>query len=141
MGWLFSIFLFALGAMAVYPVVVQTWPASRQVLDKLMPHQSVIGIVAVVWGLVWGLRLLARTGAMMGVSPIIWLISLAGAAVGIAIGVIFGYGLIAQNLLRNNPQLQRRGDGIRARLVARQEALGWAGMLLGAVGFLMFLVR
>jgi len=141
MGWLFSIFLFVIGAMAVYPAVVQTWPGSRQLLDKLMPYQGVIGIVALIWGVVWALRLLSWAGSMMHFAPIVWLISLAGALLAIALGLLFGYSLIASNVLGNNPQLQRRGEDIRAKLVTRQGSLGWGAMIVGAVNFLMFLVR
>ena len=141
MGWLFSIFLFVVGAMAVYPAVVQTWPASRQLLDKLMPYQGVIGIVATIWGLISALRLLSWAGSMMHFAPIIWVLSLAGALLAIALGLLFGYSLIASNVLSNNPQFQRRGEDIRAKLLARQGPLGWGAMIVGAVNFLMLLVR
>ena len=40
MGLLFSILLIILGALAVYPAVVQTWPATKQWLDKLIPYEG-----------------------------------------------------------------------------------------------------
>jgi hypothetical protein len=140
MGLLFSILLIILGALAVYPAVVQTWPATREWLDKLVPYQGIFGIVMLVWGVVWALRLLADTGIMMRFAPIIWLVSLAGAVVAILLGLLLGYALIEQYALRNNVQFQQRGAVYRAKLLTRQASLGWAAIVLGAVIFLMRLV-
>ena len=140
-GFLFAIFLIILGALAVYPAVVQAWPTSRQVLDKLLPYQGIFGIVGLVWGLFWALRLLAVAGVMMRFAPIIWLLSLAGAVVAILLGLLLGYSLIDQHVLGRNTQIQQRGETIKVKLLARQASLGWTAMILGAVNFLMFLVR
>jgi hypothetical protein len=139
MGWLFSIFLIILGALAVYPAVVQAWPTSRQLLDKLVPYQGIVGIIGLVWGVIWGLHLLAVFGLMMRFAPIILLLSLAAAVVAILLGLLLGYSLI-DGVLGKNPQLQQRGETIKTKLLARQASLGWTAMVLGAVNFLMFLV-
>ncbi len=144
MGWLFSIFLIILGALAVYPAIVQTWPGTKQGLDRLLPYQGWIGVLGVIWGLVFALQLLAHAGAMgtmTGYPPIIWLVSLAGAVIAMLLGLLFGYSLIAQHALGNNEQFRRRGEELRARLFARQSPLGWAALVLGIINFLMFLVR
>ena len=140
MGWLFSIFLIILGALAVYPAVVQAWPTSRQFLDRLLPYQGIVGIIGLVWGVIWGLHLLAVAGLMMRFAPIIWLLSLAGAVVAILLGLLLGYSLI-DGVLGKNPQLRQRGETIKVKLLARQASLGWTAMVLGLVNFLMFLVR
>jgi len=43
--------------------------------------------------------------------------------------------------LGRNAQFQQRGETIKVKLLARQASLGWTAMVLGAVNFLMFLVR
>ena len=70
MGWLFSIFLIVLGALAVYPAVVQAWPTSRQLLDRLLPYQGIVGLIGLVWGVIWALHLMAVAGLMMRFAPI-----------------------------------------------------------------------
>ena len=140
-GFVFAIFLIILGALAVYPAVVQAWPSTRWLLDKLLPYQGIVGIIGLVWGLIWGLHLLAVAGLMMRFAPIIWLLSLAGAVVAILLGLLLGYSLIDQHVLTKNAQFQQRGETIKVKLLARQASLGWTAMVLGAVNFLMFLVR
>jgi len=78
---------------------------------------------------------------MMRFAPIIWLLSLAGAVVAILLGLLLGYSLIDQHVLGRNAQFQQRGETIKVKLLARQASLGWTAMVLGAVNFLMFLVR
>ena len=139
-AFVFSIFLFILGTLAVYPAMVQTWPTTKKALDFLLPYQGILGIAGVVWGVIWGLHLLAVAGMMMRFIPIVWLVSLAGAVVAILLGVLLGYSLIDQYALRNNAQFQQRGEAFRARLMIRQGFLGWTALVLGIVGFLMLLV-
>ena len=139
-AFVFSIFLIILGALAVYPAMVQTWPATKKALDFLAPYQGILGIVGVVWGVIWGLHLLAVAGMMMRFIPIVWLVSLAGAVVAILLGILLGYTLIDQYALRNNAQFQQRGEAFRAKLMVRQGFLGWLAIVLGIVGFLMLLV-
>ena len=139
MGWLFSIFLVVVALLATYPQVVQARPDAKQLLDRLLPYQGWIGVVAVIWGFLWGLRLLAHAGSE-GLSPVIWLTSLAGCILAILLGLLLGYGLIAQYVLGNSPEFQRRGEEIRARLGRRQMPLGVAAIVVGVITFLMFLV-
>jgi hypothetical protein len=140
MGLLFSILLIILGALAVYPAVVQTWPTTKPLLDKLMPYQGIIGIVGLIWGVFWALRLLAVAGMMMHFSPIVWLVSLIGAVVAVMLGLLLGYSLIDRHVLGNNAQFQQRGETFRVKLLARQASLGWAAIIVGVVNFLMLLV-
>ena len=139
MGLVFSILLILLGALAVYPAVVQTWPATKQWLDKVVPYQAVLGIVMAIWGLIWGLSLLVHAG-MVRYSTIIWVVSLIEAVVALLLGLLLGYSLIEQHALRNNPQFQQQGEVYRLKLLARQSSLGWLAIVLGAVNFLMRLV-
>jgi hypothetical protein len=83
---------------------VQAWPTSRQLLDRLLPYQGIVGIIGLVWGVIWGLHLLAVAGLMMRFAPIIWLLSLAGAVVAILLGLLLGYSLIDQHVLGKNAQ-------------------------------------
>jgi hypothetical protein len=140
-AWLFSIFLIILGALAVYPAVIQAWPTSRWLLDKLLPYQGIVGLIGLIWGLIWGLRLLAMAGVMMRFVPIIWLVSVAGAVVAVLLGLLLGYSLIDRYVLGRNAQFQQHGENLKTKLLTRQASLGWTAMVLGAVNFLMFLVR
>jgi hypothetical protein len=139
-GILFSILLAVAGALAVYPRIVQARPDVKQLLDKILPYQGVIGIVTLVWGLLWGLHLLGHMGVMMSYVPVLLLIDLVSCIDGVLLGLLLGYGLIAQYLLGSNTEALRRGETWRSKLSARQTLLGWTGLGLGILGFLMRLV-
>jgi hypothetical protein len=139
-GILFSILLATAGALAVYPRIVQARPDFKQLLDKILPYQGLIGLVVLVGGFLWGLRLLGRMGMMMTYVPVLLVLDIVSCVDGVLLGLLLGYGLIAQYILGNNIDALRHGENWRSRLAARQTLLGWTGLGLGIVGFLMRLV-
>jgi hypothetical protein len=137
MNILFSILLIVAGVLAAYPSIIRSRPDAKDLIDKVMPYQGIIGVVALLWGALNLLRILLHIG-MMTMMPAMWFIlALAGDGVAILLGVLLGYGLIAQYLLNNNPDARRRGEEWRAKLLARQVNLGWAGIVLGILGLLL----
>ena len=137
MHWLFSILLIVVGLLAAYPGIVRARPDAKQLLDKVVPFQGWLGIIAMVWGAIDLLRILLHLG-MMTMMPAFWLILiLASNVVAVLLGLILGYGLIAQYVLSGSPDARRRGEEWRAKLLGRQVALGWAGIVLGILGLLL----
>jgi hypothetical protein len=137
MFWLFSILLVVVGVLAAYPSIVRTRPDAKEILDKILPYQGYIGIVALIWGALNLLRILLHLGTMT-MMPAMWLIlALAANVVAVLLGLILGYGLIAQYVLSNSPDARRRGEEWRSKLLPRQVALGWAGVVLGIIGLLL----
>ena len=139
-GILFSVLLTIAGALAVYPRIVQARPYFKQLLDKILPYQGVIGLVVLAWGLLWGLRLLGHMGTMMAYIPVLLIIDIVSCVDGVLLGLLLGYGIIAQYLLGNSAEALKHGENWRSKLSARQALLGWTGIGLGLVGFLMRLV-
>jgi hypothetical protein len=137
MHWLFSILLIVVGALAAYTGIVRNWPNLRQGLDRIVPYQGWIGIVALVWGAINLIHLLLHLG-MMSMMPAAWLIlAIVANVVAVLLGLVLGYGLIAQYLLTNNPDARRKGEDMRAKVAGRQIALGWAAIALGVLGLLL----
>ena len=137
MFWLFSILLIVVGVLAAYPGIIRTRQDAKEILDKILPYQGYIGIAALIWGALNLLRILLHLG-MMTMMPAMWLIlALAGNAVAVVLGLLLGYGLIAQYVLSNRPDARRRGEEMRSKLLPRQVALGWAGIVLGILGLLL----
>ena len=137
MHWLFSILLIIVGALAAYNGIVRNWPNMRQGLDKIVPYQGWFGIAALVWGVINLIHLLLHLG-MMSMMPPFWVIlAVVANVVAVLLGLVLGYGLIAQYLLTNNPDARRKGEDMRAKVVARQVALGWAAIVLGVLGLLL----
>jgi hypothetical protein len=138
MGIVFFIFLIVVGGLAAYPKVIQTWPNGKQLIDKLLPYQAAIGIVALVWGVIGVISLLfSHMRIMLTYFPVRWLIWMAGYLDAVLLGLLLGYVLIAQYVLASNLDLQRRAEAIRAKLTPRQIQLGIAGMVLGVLGFVL----
>jgi hypothetical protein len=137
MNIIFSILLIVVGALAAYPAIVQSRPDARQILDKALPYQGYIGIAALIWGAINLLRVLLHFGVMT-MMPAMWLILiLASDIVAVLLGLILGYGLIAQYVLNNSPDARRKGEALRSKLQGRQVALGWSGIALGIIGLLL----
>ncbi len=137
MHWLFSILLIVVGALAAYTGIVRNWPNLRQGLDRIVPYQGWIGIVALVWGAINLIHLLLHLG-MMSMMPAAWLIlAIVANVVAVLLGLVLGYGMIAQYLLTNNPDARRKGEDMRAKVAGRQIALGWAAIALGVLGLLL----
>ena len=137
MHWLFSILLIVVGALAAYTGIVRNWPNLRQGLDRIVPYQGWIGIVALVWGAINLIHLLLHLG-MMSMMPAAWLIlAIVANVVAVLLGLVLGYGVIAQYLLTNNPDARRKGEDMRAKVAGRQIALGWAAIALGVLGLLL----
>ena len=137
MHWLFSILLVFVGALAAYAGIVRNWPNLRQGLDKIVPYQGVLGLVALAWGTLNLLHILLHLGGYT-MMPTVWLIlALAANVIAVLLGLILGYGLIAQYLLTNSPEARRKGEDLRAKIAPRQIALGWAAIVLGVLGLLL----
>ena len=137
MHWLFSILLVFVGALAAYAGIVRNWPNLRQGLDKIVPYQGVLGLVALALGTLNLLHILLHLGGYT-MMPTVWLIlALAANVIAVLLGLILGYGLIAQYLLTNSPEARRKGEDLRAKIAPRQIALGWAAIVLGVLGLLL----
>ncbi len=137
MFWLFYILLIVVGLLAAYPGIVRARPDAKEILDKILPYQSWIGIAALIWGAVNLLRILFHFGTMT-MMPALWLILILAANVAaVLLGLLLGYGLIAQYVLNSSPSARQRGEELRSKLINRQVALGWAGIILGILGLLL----
>ena len=137
MHWLFSILLIIVGALAAYSGIVRNWPNFRQGLDKIVPYQGWFGIVALVWGAINLLQILLHFGVFT-LGPTVWLVlAIVANVVAVLLGLVLGFGLIAQYLLTNSPDARRKGEEMRARIAPRQMALGWVAIVLGILGLLL----
>jgi hypothetical protein len=137
MQWLFSILLIIVGALAAYAGIVRSWPNLREGLDKIVPYQGLFGIVALVWAVLNLLHILLHLHMYTAMPGLLLVLALVANVVAVLLGLILGYSVIAQYLLTNSPDARRRGEEMRAKLVPRQLALGWAGIVLGLVGLLL----
>lgn len=131
MGLLFALLLIVAGILGAASLIVAKQPNAREVIAKLTPFQGIIGIILLIWALiVFIFRILPAIGFMLQWAPLTGILILATFLVAIALGFLLGYGLIAQNALKN-PGAAASGEAMRMKLAKYQGPLGLLGIGLG----------
>jgi hypothetical protein len=137
---LLALLLIAAGVLAASPVIIKQQPNAKEMIDKLVPFQGIIGIVLLIYGLWWLLvSVLVSLSDWMYVSPIYGLGALLGSLVAIGLGFLLGYGLIDKYVLSQNADAARSGEAMRQKLVGIQVPMGIAGIVLGLWVLLAYL--
>src|SRR5437764_13531301 len=108
---LLGILLILAGILAASSLIIQKQPNAQEVISKIVPFQGIIGIILLLWGLyalIFGL--LPYLGAWMTLFPIRAIAALLATLVAIGLGILLGYGLIAQYALSKNAGAARSGE-------------------------------
>lgn len=131
MGLLFALLLIVAGVLGAATLIVAKQPNAREVIAKLTPFQGIIGIILLIWALiVFIFRVLPALGLLLQFFPVTGILLLATCLVAIVLGFLLGYGLIAQNALKN-PGAAASGEAMRMKLAKYQGPLGLLGIGLG----------
>jgi hypothetical protein len=130
---LLALLLIAAGALAIPALIASKQPNAKEVLDKLVPFQGIIGIILLLMGLY---LLIADVfsiyfSALRMISPLGSIIYMLAVLVAIALGLLLGYGLIKKYALSKSADAARSGDMMMAKLARIQAPLGIAGIALG----------
>lgn len=130
---LLALLLIAAGALAIPALIAAKQPNAKEMLDKLVPFQGIIGIILLIMGLyLLFVDVLSSTFSVLRfISPIGSIIYMLGILVAIALGLLLGYGLIKKYALSKNADAARSGDMMMAKLARIQAPLGIAGIALG----------
>lgn len=132
MLWLLmALLLIAAGILAAASLIVAKQPNAQEMIKKLVPFQGIIGIILLVFGLIFLFVWVLPYMSIMSLFPITGLVWLASSLVAIALGILLGYGLISQYALSKNADAARSGEAVRAKLTGYQVPLGIAGIGLG----------
>jgi hypothetical protein len=125
------------GVLGAANLIVAKRPNSKQLIDKLVPYQGVIGVVMLVWG-VWDLVRLLKAISYMPFSG--WLLFLVITATQLGLGFLLGYGLISGHILSRSAAAMEKGEMLRARLAAYQGTLGVIAIVLACLFILNHLL-
>lgn len=129
MGVLIALLFIVAGILGAASLIVQKQPNARDLIAKIVPFQGIIGIVLLIFSIIWLIRILSVIGFLLQFfSGILFLISL---LVGIALGFLLGYGLINQYVLSKNAEAAKGGGNLQASLAKFQAPLGIVAILLG----------
>ena len=95
--WITIIFMILTGVLACAGMIAARQPNAAAAINKLVPFQGIIGILALIWG-VWSLIEFFTSGLLeaFSVVPVLILLSLAAAILMILLGFLFGWTLIAR---------------------------------------------
>lgn len=131
--WMVTVLvLLAGGLLGASNIVIRRRPDAKELIDKLLPYQGIIGIVMLLWGLhdvVYVFRLLGV------LSSFFWLVFLVATLTQLCLGFLLGYGLIIKYVVGNNPQAIEKTERVRVKLVTYQGPLGVTAIVLAAIYF------
>jgi hypothetical protein len=130
---LLALLLIAAGALAIPALIAAKQPNAKEVLDKLVPYQGIIGIILLIMGLyLLFVDVLSFTFSVLrAISPLGSILYMISILVAIALGLLLGYGLIKKYVLSKNADAASSGDMMMAKLARIQAPLGIAGIALG----------
>ena len=135
MGIANGLVLIVLGALCIPALVAKKSPNAKELLDKIVPFQGIIGFAAFIWG-IWVIIQcilgLGWIGWMFPLGLILWITYLFNGLLLLCGGAILGWGLIQKNLLAKASDIVKaKAEGSFAKLVAFQPKIGIVALVFG----------
>jgi len=135
MGIVNGLVLVVLGALCIPSLVAQKSPNAKELLDKVVPFQGIIGFAAFIWGAWVLIQCILGLGWIGWAFPrglIRWITYLANGVLLLAGGAILGWGLIQKNLLaKASNDVRARAEESFEALVAFQPKIGIFAIIFG----------
>ncbi|TCI85087.1 hypothetical protein [Tenacibaculum sp. M341] len=114
------------GVIAASSLIVAKKPNAKDLIDKLVPFQGLIGVLLTIWG-VLGVLSIFKHGSI---------IALLVAGLELVVGFLLAYSLISKYILENNDEAKEKGQALRAKLVQYQVPAGVALAILGVLSII-----
>lgn len=131
MGFLNGAFLIVLGALCIPGAIAKRSPNAKELLDKVVPFQGIIGFVSFLWG-VWTLISALLNLGWITYFPVRFITWVAVACILVCGGALLGWGMIQKHLLKNAPDnVKASAEKSFERLLAFQPKIGFVAILLG----------
>ena len=124
-----AILMIVAGVLAAASLIAARQPNAQQAIDKLVPFQGIIGVIAALWG-AWGVISAILNIGLLSTHPLTWILMLTCAVVSLAVGFILGYALISKYTMKT-PEAVAKGEAMRLKLVGVQVPLGLAAIGIG----------
>lgn len=135
MGIIASIALIICGVLAAATLIVKNNPNSKELIDKLVPYQGIIGVIVCIWGIWIIINSLLNISAFH-IIPLLWLTILAIGLLSFALGFLLGFALISKYALAGSAEATAKGELLRAKIATYQIPLGLAGIVVGIWGLI-----
>src|SRR5882762_4085090 len=118
-----ALVLIAGGLLAASGLIVAKKPDAKQLIDKLMPYQAIIGVALLVFGVLNLLRLLGGLMTLLTHFPLFGLTVLAMTVTSILLGFMFGMPQIAK-WMPGESKTEQKGMELSKKLAPFQGILG-----------------
>ena len=132
-----TLVLLAGGLIGASNIIIAKRPNAKDVIDKLVPFQGIIGIVLLLWGLK-GVFDILRTLNFIHFAPFWWLVFLATVVTELGLGFLLAYGLITKF---TSGQAAERAGQVHTKLATYQGSLGLTAIGLAVLFMLMNVTR
>jgi hypothetical protein len=127
-----------IGAVAAAGFVEKKIPQSKSAMEFIKPYSEWVGLVSLVLGLFWFVKLLIHLGAMLKYVFVLTLIQIASYLLLIILGFLLAQPLIMQ-LVGKNKNVTEAADKMKAKFTPLKEKLGLASIALGLVNLLLYI--
>lgn len=136
--WIITILvLLAGGLIGASTIIIAKRPDAKDVIDKLVPFQGIIGVVLLLWGLK-GVFDVLRTLSFIHFAPFWWLVFVATVLTELGLGFILAYSLIAKF---TGGQAAEKAGQMHTKLASYQSSLGLTAIGLSLLFLLMNVTR
>ncbi len=137
MGTLSSVLLIVLAALANADGIGKWWPSSRCWLTALLPLSGLLGVGAMITGILTIIEMAAYLG-FVRLAPMVYLGFLGGGVLSLLLGLRFGYAtLLTWFGSKLSPGLQKSGDELQALLIRNERNLSFLGLATGVFCLLL----
>jgi len=137
MDLIHSLLLIVGGILAVSGLIVAKKPNAKELIDKLVPFQAIIGVALLAIGL-WQLRLIGGMFRALSVVPLAALTGLAMIVCSILLGFMFGMPQIAK-WIPGEGGAEQKGLELSRKLAPFQVIIGLVGLVAGLLSLLYYL--
>ena len=132
MEWITSLLLIAAGILAGSSLIISKKPEAKELINKLVPFQGMIGVALLAIGVVNLLRSIGSLGLLMKVWALGGTVLIAAIASSIVLGFLFGMPLIAKWIPGDSPAEQKALE-MQKKVAGMSVLFGLIGLFVGPV--------
>jgi hypothetical protein len=132
---LIGLLLVVAGILAVSGFIITKQPRAKELVDKIVPFQGIIGVVLLVLGVIFLISWIGKTDRMSVIDSRWSLFSITiylATASAILLGFLFGMPLIAKWIPGDSPAEQKALD-MQKKVAGLSTFIGIAGLVFGVM--------
>lgn len=132
---IYSVILFLMGVQASASIITVKPPSLVPMFDRLVKYQERLGVLGILFAVVYGISLLDRIGTLSTI-PSQFFLGMLSAAIALGLGLLFGYDAILRNLKDTSGTCFQKLEQYRQFTIRFQIPIGLLGAALGVLTFI-----